>query len=254
MPAILEKKHQSIFVCREGSSPNAYMRTKNVVGEVLPQQCYQLQSGGLLPTHRPPTPPATTQTMPPHVVLQGKWLAPHADSHDRGNILGQNGNFLATVAQLQVPIAPTTHATLGYYGAQWLHVGDCLVLDTNVDLPITTMAIGATYLADYILQEQHAGGFFIEHHDLPHFHRPVDTQAHGYLVLSKKVNDSTYHLSAFTIPFGSAVYTPPHVIHNDCCLVGNYHVVYSNTPNFSTALLKTAAGAVLPVTVGPAVA
>ena len=46
-------------------------------------------------------------------------------------------------------------------------------------------------------------------------------------------------LSAFKIPYGTAFYTPPFVVHCDAFLVGKYTVAYTATPNFQTALLMT---------------
>jgi len=51
--------------------------------------------------------------------------------------------------------------------------------------------------------------------------------------------DGEYRLSAYKIPFGYGIYTPPHLLHADAFLVGRYIVVYSVTENFSTVILKS---------------
>ena len=58
----------------------------------------------------------------------------------------------------------------------------------------------------------------------------------GYIILGKE-KDGNVELSAFKIPFGKALYVNKNVIHNDCFLIGNYNVIYTNTENYKTVLL-----------------
>lgn len=57
------------------------------------------------------------------------------------------------------------------------------------------------------------------------------------MILAKRINQIEYHLTAFKIPFGSGVYLSPFVLHNDCCLIGKYLVIYTKSKEFSTANL-----------------
>jgi hypothetical protein len=82
------------------------------------------------------------------------------------------------------------------------------------------------------------GGVYLEYHNNPHFHMPLEEYCSGYLVLCKKENDK-YYIDAFKIPYGYAIYTPGNIIHNDCFLVGKYLVVYSVSKEYSTVILKT---------------
>ena len=90
-----------------------------------------------------------------------------------------------------------------------------------------------------------AKGHYLEHHDLPHYHQPRDAGAGGYLVLGRPIGAAregqvALELTAFAIPFGSAVLTPPGVVHNDSWLVGNYRVMYGLTEVYSTVRLSCA--------------
>jgi hypothetical protein len=86
------------------------------------------------------------------------------------------------------------------------------------------------------------GGFYIEHHNQPHFHMPMDEQAGGFYLLGKKVGTDRYRFTAFNIPFGSAVFTNNGTIHCDAGLVGNYLVGYTIAKEYSTVLLRSSAG------------
>ena len=104
-------------------------------------------------------------------------------------------------------------------------------------LPITVMNIGQNYAKHYLLHENKGGGSYLEYHDVPHFHMPLNEKSCGHIILGKIINDIC-HLSAFKIPYGYAIYIKPNVIHCDGFLVGDYLVVYTITDKYSTVLLK----------------
>ena len=108
------------------------------------------------------------------------------------------------------------------------------------------MEVGENYVPDYIYPI--GGGIYLEYHDFPHFHMPVNSECRGYLILGK-YQDGDILLSAFKIPCGYAIYTPPQVIHNDIFLIGRYIVVYALTREYSTVTLRDKEGECLPVDV-----
>ena len=249
-PMTLEEKYHALRVNRTGDTPQAFMQTTRIVGEVKPDTTYQIVGQTLKPSHKPlHTPPPHTQ-IPPHTCLQGQWINPiHTDPHP-SNILGDIGSFLATTNNtLTIPVAPTTPAHLAYYGAQHIYPHTSFQFETNTPLPLFQMTIGSDYITRYMLQQKHAGGIYIEYHDKPHFHMPLQPHAHGHLILGKKITPHLYHLSAFAIPYTTAIYTPPGTIHNDSFLVGSYLVAYTTTPHFSTVRLLTASKHILPVSI-----
>ena len=105
------------------------------------------------------------------------------------------------------------------------------------------MDIGSGYVPSYLHVESLGGGSFVEYHDRPHLHMPLDEDAHGHLLLGKRGGED-YLLSAFSIPFGHAIYTPPMALHADPYLVGRYLVIYSVTENFSTVVFRNPEGRV----------
>jgi hypothetical protein len=44
-------------------------------------------------------------------------------------------------------------------------------------------------------------------------------------------------MTAFSIPFGKAIYIPPNTYHCDACLIGDYNVIYTITGNYKTYLI-----------------
>ncbi len=99
------------------------------------------------------------------------------------------------------------------------------------------MNIGENYVEHFLFKEDGGGGCYLEYHNTPHLHIPINKNSCGYLILGKFV-DNKVHLSAFKIPFGYAIYTSPFTVHCDGFLVGDYTVLYTVTPNYSTVLLR----------------
>lgn len=103
------------------------------------------------------------------------------------------------------------------------------------------MEIGKKYVEGFLLNKDKGGGCYLEYHDTPHLHIPLNKDSKGYLILGKFSKDEV-HLSEFSIPYGYAIYTPSLTIHCDGFLVGHYMVLYTITPNYSTALLRSKNG------------
>ena len=101
--------------------------------------------------------------------------------------------------------------------------------DQYFTLTLFEMYIDKNYVDEFIMKK--AGGVFIEKHDRPHYHIQLNEEAGGHVVIGKVVSDGVLVLSAFRIPYVSALYMQANVIHNDCFLTGLYGVVYSKTEN-----------------------
>jgi hypothetical protein len=190
---------------------------------------------------------------------------------EQSNVLGQNGivriddEVMIGDLKLVVPGVDATADAIAWYGALLIEPGRVFEFESPVPLPVCDMRIGEGYVDGYIRNPERGGGFYLEYHDRPHFHLPRDKDAGGYLILGKVIQSSDPQvfdwplgcaaikpgystsqiaLTAFRIPFGTAVYTGPNVIHNDSYLVGAYSVVYTVTSNYSTCLMRW--GACLP--------
>lgn len=247
MSVRLWSKYANIVVDRRGSTTNSFMRTVDVVGEVSPRRTYLIGTDKLteIPYKYVGISVHDTIVRPSYSILAGRWMD-NKDGYDQSNILGGIGSLIANTPRLYVPGEVATAKKVAFYGAQLVSVGDGINFETDTKLPVTVMNVGSRYVQDYIMEQNGANGVYLEHHDRPHFHMPLNDEAAGYLVLGKKSGHS-YLLTGFRIPYGYAVYTPPNVIHNDCFLIGRYLVVYSQTLNYSTVRLVDGEGA--PVTV-----
>jgi len=142
--------------------------------------------------------------------------------------------------------------------------------------PLFNMEVGKHYPEKYLKKvgTGYGGGCYLEYHDLPHFHMLRDVTAGGNLILGKFVDDGKcskesteacqkahktgagkcsacdadwmidhskgVEVTAFQIPFGCGIYTPPGAIHCDSFLNGRLKVMYSNANHAETCiLLKT---------------
>lgn len=224
-------KYANIFVDRRGNTPDAFMRTIEIISDVSPNKRYVVTPITLIETVRGPKPDCDRGD-PERVEITGNWNHVESGPDSDSNILGGLGKLTVTNEKIKIPVAETTDENLAFYGAKLLTIGDVIEFDTPCSLPVTVMEIGDEYVDNYIMTK--AGGVYLELHDRPHFHMPVNHNCGGYLILGRQEGKYQYVLSAFEIPFGSAIYTSPYVIHNDCFLTGEYQVVYSVTNRYST--------------------
>lgn len=187
-------------------------------------------------------------------------------------------------SSFQVPTAKATEHNVRYFGCS-------LIPDFNVNLAIAagaaasaavikdyaavsadmrrfydsimTVASGAEiimmqydytsdYVEKYLTQPCGGGGYFVEHHDFPHIHAPMDDKAHGHIIIGKPLavvkqaksdnDDSHYTLTrfaftAFEIPHGCALYTPSNTLHGDGTLIGNYGITVANASTPANTVL-----------------
>jgi len=248
LPDDIQETFDRLIVNRRGEDPQSYMKTEAIVGHVSPQQWYRLDADCLTPIEEPgglKTSPVEPET-PPHVRCTGSWKAVETVKSRQANILGGLGTLTLNASELNIPEAAPTPEFLAFYDASLVRVGDLLTFESDHNLPVTIINIGQTYVEDYLHVEGQGGGSFIEYHDRPHLHMPLDPKAHGHLLLGRSEGDD-YLLSAFPIPFGHAIYTKPFALHADPYLVGRYLVIYSMTKNYSTVVFRTEAKEVIKV-------
>lgn len=257
-------------VNRRGEAVDAFMVTHEIVGHVAPGRVYCIGEHGIVdaplnssanssansPAEAPPMVDAAAQgsTFPPHLRLSGEWDSSVAVETEQANIFGDIGTLTLDSADIVIPAAAAISEMLGFYDARLLIAGEPFAFDTPVDLPIIHMEVGASYTTGFLEVASKGGGPFLEHHDRPHLHIPLDEEAGGYLILGRRAssNDGAdYLVSGFRIPFGSALYTPSDVLHADPYLTGNYLVVYGLTENFSNAVLRAPGGGMVSVRFAP---
>lgn len=243
-------------VDRRGEAADAFMVTYEIVGYVGPGKAYCIGTGGVVEADDDGASTGSAMALspsvvPPHLRLSGDWDNSVSVQTEQANILGDVGVLTLDTDEIIIPQAPATPEMLGFYGGCLLTGNDTFKIDASANLPVTRMEIGEGYVDGYLHVASKGGGAYLEHHDRPHLHIPLDEDAGGYLLLGRRDGED-YLVSAFRIPFGSGIYTPPEVLHADPYLTGNYLVVYSVTENFSNAVLRAADGGTVSVRISPA--
>lgn len=241
----------------------------------------------------------TTLEVPAHAIVDAYWQNADVlkargiklDIDDKeANIFGAVGmlrvaqatTFIpgkAPVQQLKIPTAPATEENARFYGCslipQWDLQVPASVSDVNSFLSrayaqVMQIASGskialmnytyhAEYVDGYLTQPCGGGGYFVEHHDFPHIHMPLDDSAGGYIIIGKPLatcsmqaacsdgddpdagyTKTRFAFTAFQIPYGFALYTPSNTLHGDGTLVGNYGItVASSYTPADTVLFRT---------------
>lgn len=221
------------------------MRTENITGRVLPGAPYEVVPDGFrpVPDDTPETPMAPPAE-PPHALIQGEWRRDATRASGEASILGTLDDFVlpAGVARLAIPLVTARPEWFAFYASRLLAHGDVIRFEADAELPVTITAVGRSYAESYLMRPEHGGGTYLEVHDRPHFHMSVGDESGGGYLLGKPATDGGYMLTFFLIPPGHGIATGPGAIHNDGHLVGRFVVIYSLTPDFSTAILRQADG------------
>ncbi len=247
LPADILANLGALIVDRKGTNEEAYMRLENLIGYVKPKTHYRLTETGFTEAPNTEIKPLPPPVKPPCIELTGQWQNTAELDLGNANILGDNGRYILGEgeSELVIPIAETTPEHLAYYRAQLVKIGDAVSFETDGNLPLTVTSIGKTYADDYLTRADYGGGAYLEVHDRPHFHMPLNENAGGYLFLGKtdgKSENAAKRVSAFKIPYGYGIHMAPWTIHADSHLVGRYLVIYSVTKAFSTVIIRQANG------------
>lgn len=160
------------------------------------------------------------------------------DSISKNNILGENVLFKSENLNYFFKPEIATKEKVNYYNCTLLDQNDIFNFSSDEDMAMFNVNISENYVKNYIMDENIGGGIYLEYHNLPHIHIPLNKKSRGYILLAKKKNNNIFHVSAFQIPLGKALFIKPNVIHNYCFLIGYYNVVYGKSEKYSTAILK----------------
>lgn len=180
-------------------------------------------------------------TIPDHLEFIAEWDERTIASGEGNNILGDNGGLYFEESSIQIPKVKATKETLAYYGALLLPENAAIRFPSDEAYPLWKMHVGPNYVRDYIMSKDGGGGFYLEfHHDQPHFHMVVD--GGGYYLLAKQIRDKIFHITAFELSNGQAIYTKKGAIHCDAALTGDLVVGYTASNDCSTVLLRTKIG------------
>ena len=234
-----------LIVNRKGKHKESFMVTRDIIAVIKPKQTYQFvdhpMPNLMVTTANEPIPNYVAQIrLPKHAVFRGQWYDAVISEASGANILGGMGSLVNQGTEaIQVPIVTANHADLAFYHARWLTAGSVVTFETQETLPLTEVSAGQHYVEHYLARTElgGGGGEYIEYHDQPHFGAPQNAQSGGHILLGRQ-EGAYFYLTAFYLPFGSAIYLSPYTLHSDAYLVGDYRAVYALSGHFSTALLR----------------
>ena len=230
--------YYDIFVNRKGISNNAFMKTIKLI-EVFekPNQNLLFDGKNIIATENVSNKiQSNTNIEIVKVQIVGKFVKLTNKCIRDNNILGSSDLFIYD-NNLNIPEMNTNPENLNYYGAVLINSKDIFNLQNTKPMPLFEISVGQNYVQDYLLQENLGNGFYIESHNTPHYHQPLNEFSSGYMILAKK-HDNNLIMSKFKIPFGSALYTPPNIYHSDAFLVGDYNVIYNKADNYETYMFR----------------
>ena len=230
---------QNIFINRRGLSENASMVTNELIRIYKPYSVIYLKNGKLIETTDFDYKiPQSYSSIPPNIVINGK-LDDYIQTTENNNILGKNQIMkLDNRSEIIIPIAETTDQHLAFFGCKLIKNDIPFELKNEIEMPLFHVSIGEKYVEDYLLNDTHGGGFYIERHNTPHYHQSMNKTNRGYLILGKQITNGIL-LSKFAIPHECAIYTPSNTYHSDAYLIGDYLVIYNKTDDYNTYVLKT---------------
>lgn len=167
---------------------------------------------------------------PDKVRVKAEWfdstqaLAANIDvvSGSSGNTFGKMGALLVPDG-FSIPTVMANPQNVQYYGLELIENGENLTVHSpEADIIMMEYDYTSIYKKDFLMQKYGGGGIFVEFHNFPHIHIPLHEDCGGYIVIGKKLSAEEFDFTAFQIPFGYALYTPPNTIHGDGTLVGKY--------------------------------
>lgn len=237
--------YQDIFVDRIGKTPGSFMRTNKLVQVLQPDTLLKVEKNQLA-VQKPGDILKNKFNLDDNdsiyfdhdvnfVKIKGKFIKSFLAEKTSNNILGKNDFFITDCEFITIPETKTTQETLETFGCKLIKSEEIFSFNYKQELPLFEVSIGPDYVQEYLLQPGYGNGFYIEKHNTPHYHQPLDVNSCGFLILGLIVDDDLI-LTKFKIPYGYGVYMEPETLHSDAFLVGNYNVVYTKTSDYSTYL------------------
>lgn len=143
-------------------------------------------------------------------------------SGSSANTFGSMGALLVPDG-FKIPGVEASPENVRYYGLSLIKDGnEITVKSPECDIIMMKYDYTSIYREEFLMKKEGGGGVFVETHNFPHIHMPLNEKCEGYIVIGKKISEREFDFTAFKIPFGYALYTPPNTIHGDGTLVGEY--------------------------------
>ena len=235
---------QQLMIHRKGETENAFMKTNHCIA-IIPPYSYCMLFNTVLSVVNCDNDSDDNDISSKNIPIPYQCCIPvieterNAAKNVDNNILGSNHilNTLNRIEQISIPIAECNSTNLSYYGAKLITPErPYFTLDNALPMPLFNMTIGCDYIKDYLIQPGLGNGFYMEKHNTPHIHIPVDNSSSGYYILGTIIDNSLY-ATAFQIPVNCAIYTPSNIYHCDAALIGNWNVMYACASQYITYII-----------------
>lgn len=230
-----------IFVNRRGKTNNSFMITNKIIDYYNINQSLLFKNNKLIKLYinKSYETNLVCTKKPKQVKITGTWINNNLENNylkNNNNILGNNGIYIInSTKKIYIPTESSNY--ISYYNAKLLKNGDYFNLNNIKVLALFEINIGKNYVNNYLLQEKYGQGFYIEYHNLPHYHQPMNNNSSGFIILGEIIKNNLF-LTAFKIPFKYSLFIAPNVLHSDSYLIGEYNVIYGKTNEYSTVIFK----------------
>lgn len=170
------------------------------------------------------------------VVVEASWYsADDAEAAGLKVVAGADASIFAGLGALlvpdgfQIPAVVATRENVKFYGLTLLGEGDRLTINTDYDVALIEYDYKKNYRDEFLTERKGGGGYFVERHDFPHLHVPLDDKCGGYIVIGKQMSKRRFAFTAFQIPHRHGLYSPSGTIHGDGTIVGNHAITVART-------------------------
>jgi hypothetical protein len=228
-------QYNNIFINRVGKTYDSFMKTIKLVDIIEPYSKITFTNNKLILNDKESNIENPKELNINSIEINGNFIESFLDEETNNNILGKNYYFVTNINNIIIPETITTPEALDFFGCKLIKNNDIFNLNYDKELPLFEVSIGKNYVNGYLLQKNYGNGFYIEKHNTPHYHQPLNEESSGYLIIGLILNNNLI-LTKFKISYGYAVYMSPNTLHCDAFLIGDYNVVYTKTPDYSTYL------------------
>ncbi len=179
------------------------------------------------------------------IIIKAEWFS--SKQADKKNIIrnaGKDANIFDGMGALlvpdnfKIPIVLANKENIKFYGLELIENGSSFPV---VYFPAQTVLMEydykPNYKEDFLTQESGGGGYYVETHNFPHIHIPLSPCSKGHIIIGKKISANQYSFSAYRIPYGYGLYTPPGTIHGDGTLIGKYAITVASSKEKANTVL-----------------
>jgi hypothetical protein len=186
----------------------------------------------LTPSTNTPTVDGDCSRIPNLSTVKATWYSPK--NIRKGGLeikAGGNANVFFGLGMIlvpdnfQIPIVKASKENVRYYGLTLVENQHVFELQSDeFDLILAKYCYAKNYRQDFLTEIEGGGGYFVETHNFPHVHAPLSPDCGGCIIIGKKHSVDEFNFTAFSIPYGYALYTPANTIHGDGTIIGDYAI------------------------------